>query len=46
MKQVQDDLAKLTQSLEEIKGILKTLVEVNYLILKKNIFIYSFLFLE
>ncbi len=46
MKQVQDDLAKLTQSLEEIKGVLKILVEVNYLILKKNIFIYSFLFLE
>jgi hypothetical protein len=46
MRQVQDDLAKLTQSLEEIKGVLKILVEVNYLILKKNIFIYSFLFLE
>jgi hypothetical protein len=45
MKQVQDDLAKLTQSLEEIKGILKTLVQVNDLILKKNIYIF-FLFLE
>jgi len=29
MRQMQDDIAKLNQSMEEIKGYLKTLIEVN-----------------
>jgi D-Tyr-tRNAtyr deacylase len=35
LRQVQDDLAKLNQSLEEIKGQLKILVDVSYLIIHK-----------
>jgi len=35
IQQVQDDLAKFNQSLEEIKGQLQTLIAVNYFIIKK-----------
>ncbi len=35
IQQVQDDLAKFNQSLEEIKGQLQILIAVNYFIMKK-----------
>ncbi len=42
IQQVQDDLVKLNQSMEEIKGQLKTLIAVNDLIKMKIYYIVFF----
>jgi hypothetical protein len=41
---MQADLARLNQSIEEIRGSIATLVEVNYLIIHKKYYKYIFRF--